>query len=190
MPNAHPRPYRAGSIFGEGIRHPLDRERRSQWKARLAMHERAGRITSDHEKIGLAMLRRLGQDGRLDPSHTTIANDCGKAASTVQRALKRLAACGLLGWLRRIVRDGNRVVQTSNAYLLTLGNPPSFPENRCEARTDRQTRKDRDSSVHQTVLDVSDGDRAEARTALASRQAAVLAAMAQKRLTRGAVARS
>jgi DNA-binding transcriptional MocR family regulator len=145
------------------------------------MHERAGRITADHEKIGLALLKRLGQDGRLDPSHATIAQDCGKAVSTVQRALKRLAECGLLGWLRRIARDGNRVVQTSNSYMLTLGNPPTFPESRCETPIARQTRKDRDSSAQQPIPEPSERERLGAQAALAAiaarRQAAVLDAM-------------
>jgi hypothetical protein len=149
------------------------------------MHERAGRITADHEKIGLALLRRLGTDGRLDPNHTTIADDVGKAVSTVPRALKRLAACGLLGWLRRIVRDASRVVQTSNAYMLTLGNPPTSPENSCETRTDRQTRKDRNCSMPRAVPEVSERGRMGARSALAEiaarRSAAVLAGLAARR---------
>jgi hypothetical protein len=191
----HPRPWHRGSVFGDGPRHPLDRERRAQWKARLAMHERAGRITATHEKVGLALLHRLGQDGRLDPSHATLASDTGRAPSTVKRALARLKQCGLVAWVLRIVRDGNRVVQTSNGYLVTLGSAPVFPESRCKARTDLGTLK-LDISTAQTTLPmvVAEGDRQDAKTALAkiaaNRQAAVLAALTQKRLTRGAVVRT
>jgi hypothetical protein len=115
------------------------RERRAQWRARLDMHERAGRITPAHEKIGLALLKRLGQDGRCDPSHETLAIDSGKDVSTVQRALKRFHACGLVSWVRRLTRAGQRVSQTSNAYILTVGNPPNFPANRCERQSAEQT---------------------------------------------------
>jgi hypothetical protein len=176
MPAAHPRPWRRDSVFGDGLRIPMCRERRAQWKARIAMHERAGRITSDHEKIGLALLKRLGQDGRCDPSHETLAADSGKAASTVQRALKRLAECGLLGWLRRIVREGSRVVQTSNSYMLTLGNPPTFPEYRCETRTDRQTLQ----AVIPYVPTASAAEIAAAQIVLAQRRASIEARLIMK----------
>jgi hypothetical protein len=179
MPNAHPRPWRRDSVFGDGLRIPMCRERRAQWKARLAMHERAGRITSDHEKIGLALLKRLGQDGRCDPSYQTLATDSGKAASTVQRALRRLADCGLLGWLRRIVREGSRVVQTSNSYMLTLGNPPTFPEYRCKTRTARQTLQIDIPYVPIT----SPAEIATAQQALAMRRAAFQAQASRERHT-------
>jgi hypothetical protein len=186
MSNAHAHPWHRGSIFGEGPRHPLDRERRAVWKARLAMHERAGRITSDHEKIGEALLKRLGTDGRCDPSHATLAADTGKDVSTVKRALKAFHACGLVSWAKRIVRAGQRVVQTSNAYLLTLGAAPNFPADRCEVPSARQTLKDIDSSVQQSVPEVSERERREAQAAMAKRRAVVDARL----LTRGAVART
>jgi AraC-like DNA-binding protein len=100
------------------------RERRAQWKARLHMHRRAGRITALHEDIGLAMLRRHGQDGRLDPSHDTIADDAAASPRTVRRALERMAGCGLVMWARRLVRVGSCVEQASNAYVLTLSEVP------------------------------------------------------------------
>ena len=88
------------------------------------MHRRAGRITALHEDIGLAMLRRQGANGRLDPSHATIANDAGASPRTVRRAL---ASCGLLLWARRIVRIGLCAEQASNAYVLTLGDVSQIP---------------------------------------------------------------
>jgi hypothetical protein len=175
MPNLRPPRWHRGSIFGDGPRHPLDRERRAQWKARLAMHERAGRITSDHEKIGEALLKRLGTDGRCDPSHATLAADTRKDVSTVKRAMKAFQACGLVSWARRIVRDGRRVVQTSNAYLLTLGAAPNFPADRCEVPSARETIKDRDSSVQIGLPEVSERERREARDVMAKRQAVIQA---------------
>jgi DNA-binding transcriptional MocR family regulator len=145
------------------------RERRAQWRARLDMHERAGRITPAHEKIGLALLKRLGQDGRCDPSHETLAIDSGKDVSTVQRALKRFHACGLVSWVRRLTRAGQRVSQTSNAYVLTAGNPPNFPSNRCERQSAGQTLQ----SSFPTAPVATLADVRAAQAALARRRAAV-----------------
>jgi AraC-like DNA-binding protein len=123
LPNRHhdhPRPWHRGSEFGDGLRWPLDRERRAVWKARLDLARRAGRITALHEKIGLALLRRLGTDGRCDPAHDTIAADVGCGSRTVRTALARLFELGLLKWINRLVRVGDRVEQTSNAYMLIV----------------------------------------------------------------------
>jgi hypothetical protein len=135
------RPYRSGSVYGDGHRVPMCRERRAQWKARVVMFRRAGKLTPLHEDIGLAMLRRLGADGRLDPSQATIADDAGGSDRTVRRALERMQACGLVRWTRRITRDGWRCAQTSNAYLLTLGDAPAIPGIPCGGQAGRQTTK-------------------------------------------------
>jgi hypothetical protein len=45
----------------------------AQWKARVGFLRRAGKLTALHAEIALALARRLGVDGRLDPSHATIA---------------------------------------------------------------------------------------------------------------------
>lgn len=184
MPTAHPRPWHRHSVFGPGIQHPLDRERRAVWKARIEMHRRAGRITANHALVAAAMLRRLGQDGRLDPAHQTLAADAGVSVSTTKRALKALADCGLVSWIRRIARQGQRVMQVSNSYLLSLGQPPAFPANRCECQRGRETLQRRDSSVQQAVLNIPEPARREAQAALARRRAVV----EQELLTRGAVA--
>jgi hypothetical protein len=64
-------------------------------------------------------VKRLGEDGRLDPSYATLAKDADCDPRTVGRALCRMRDLGLLRWQRRIVRDGPYVEQTSNAYELT-----------------------------------------------------------------------
>src|SRR3954464_6471388 len=69
----HPRPWHRGSVFGDGHRVPMDRERRAVWKARVEIHCRAGRITDGYSYVALALLKRLGTDGRCDPSHQTLA---------------------------------------------------------------------------------------------------------------------
>ena len=120
MPNPHPRPWHRGSEFGDGLRFPLDRERRAVWKARLDLARRAGRLTALHEKIGLALLRRQGTDGRCDPSHDTIAADVGCCPRTVRTALAALSELGMVKWVNRLVRVGHRTEQTSNAYTLIV----------------------------------------------------------------------
>lgn len=149
--SAHPRPWHRGSSFSEGLRHPLDRERCAQWKARLEMHRRAKKITAAEAYVGHTLLKRLGTDGRLDPAHQTLADDAGVSTSTVQRAVKALHDCGLLSWIRRVVRTGARVAQTSNSYLLTLGRPPAFLANRCECQHGLQTREIEFQAVQQPV---------------------------------------
>src|SRR6185312_14417570 len=115
------------SLFGPGPRRPLDREQRARFRFLLSAHRRARRITPLAEHVGEAMVRRLSVDGRCDPCHDTLAEHVGCAARTVRRALDALRALGLVLWQRRIVRDGWRVSQTSNAYLLVpnaVSNPP------------------------------------------------------------------
>ena len=133
----HPRPWHRGSVFGDGHRMPMDRERRAVWKARVEIHRRAGRLTDAGSYVALALLRRLATDGRCDPSHATLADDSGKSVDTVKRALKAMQKLGMIDWARRICREGSRVWQTSNSYLLWL----SQPVFRCEGDSARETRR-------------------------------------------------
>jgi len=136
----HPRPWRRGSVFGDGPRRPLTADERRAWPARADLERRAGRLTATHLLVAGALLRRLGADGRCDPSHATLAVDAGCDASTVGRALKALQAVGLVSWERRLVRrawpvggaGATRAEQASNAYELTLPGRPVAP------RTERQ----------------------------------------------------
>jgi hypothetical protein len=137
----HPRPWHRGSVFGDGHRVPMDREKRAVWKARVEIHRRAGRITDGHSYVALALLKRLGSDGRCDPSHETLSTDSGESLDTVKKALKALYGLGMVDWLRRLIREGTRVRQTSNSYLLMLGQRAGVPANRCEADSARGTPK-------------------------------------------------
>jgi DNA-binding transcriptional MocR family regulator len=134
------RRWRKGSEFGTGLRRAMGHDARKQWLARLEIHRRGRRLTPTHELVARAMLKRLSVEGRCDPSHQTLADDTGASVSTVQRALDRLAECGLVTWCRRIVRVGRRAVeQISNAYMLTLGDVPKLPVFSSKRQTDRQT---------------------------------------------------
>jgi hypothetical protein len=69
----------------------------------------------------MVLVNLLGADGRLDPSHATLAALASVSEDTVHRQLDRMRALGLLFWQRRLVRDeatGWRCEQTSNAYVL------------------------------------------------------------------------
>jgi hypothetical protein len=136
------RRWRGGSEFGPGRRVPLCRERRAVWKARLHLARRAGRITPAHVDVGDALLRRQGVDGRLDPSHATLAADAGHGERTVRRALGAMQDCGMVAWDRRLVRSGWAARQTSNAYVLTVGETADFPAPRYGGQHGRQTLKE------------------------------------------------
>ncbi len=137
----HPRPWRRGSVFGDGPRRPLSAEERRAWIARADLERRAGRLTPTHLLVAHALLRRLGADGQCDPAHATLAHDAGCDPSSVLRALQALQAVDLVTWERRLVRrpwpaggsGATRAEQTSNAYELLLPGRPVAPreERRC-----------------------------------------------------------
>ena len=117
MPKSDRRWHR-NSIFGDGPRVRLDREQRAQWKAKLQLQRRPGRLTIGTADVGRALCNMLGNDGRLDPSHATIATRAGVHISTVKRALEQLAEFGFLSWTRRLIRRAWRCEQTTSAYVL------------------------------------------------------------------------
>ena len=168
MPKVHPRPWRSGSVFGDGARRPLDREQRARFKYLLTAHRRTRRLTPLAEMIGHAMVRRLGVNGKLDPSHDTIADDVGCGARSVRRALAALRALGLLIWQCRLVRDGWRCSQTSNSYVLVPG-AGTLAAPACGGQTGRETKTLMNQGLTYLPL-ISDRDREAAREALASRR--------------------
>jgi hypothetical protein len=118
MPTPHPRPWHRGSVFGDGLRRPLDRNQRARFRFLVDAHHRTGRITRAHRDVGLALLKRHGVDGRCDPAHATLAADADCSERTVRRATTAMRDVGLLRWQTRLVRAGWRAEQTSNAYEL------------------------------------------------------------------------
>ena len=87
MPRPHPRPWHGGSVFGPGPRRRLDRNQRARFRFLLNAHKRAGRLTDKTEDVGAALLKRLSDAGRCDPSQATLANDAGCEERTVRRAI-------------------------------------------------------------------------------------------------------
>jgi hypothetical protein len=174
MPTPHPRPWHRGSVFGDGARRPLDRGQRATFNYLVKAHRRAGRLTACAKDVAEALLRRLGTSGQLDPTHERIAEDADCDTRTVRRALDALRAVGLVIWQCRLVRDGWRAVQTSNAYMLLTpaGNPPEFRAARCGGQNGRETK----SLMNQRLTylpQMSDYDRDAARDALAQRRAVI-----------------
>ena len=115
MPKFH-----KASILGPGPRVVLDREQRAQFRAKMKLQRRPGRLSLGAMAVGDALVGMLGPDGRLDPCHETLAELARVSISTVKRALAKLEAFGFLTWCRRLGRHGARVAQTSNAYALTV----------------------------------------------------------------------
>jgi len=139
----HPRPWRRGSLFGDGPRRPLSADERRIWLARAELERKARRLTALHVDVAGALLKRLGVEGQCDPAHATLAEDAGCDPSTVLRAMNALREVGLVTWERRLVRrpwpaggrGATRAEQTSNAYELLLPDRPVAPreERRCSA---------------------------------------------------------
>ena len=118
--------WHSGSIFGSGPRIPLDREQRARYRALLLLNRRPGRLTLSASVIGRVLLDMLGEDGRLDPSHATIAARARVSIATVVRSLAQLRAFGFVSWVRRLVRTAWRTEQTSSAYALAVPSAPAF----------------------------------------------------------------
>jgi hypothetical protein len=179
MSSRHPRPWHRGSVFGDGPRRPLDRERRARFRYLLEAHYRAGRLPAKQQRVGTALLKRLSEDGRCDPAYDTLASDAGCSSRTARRATATMRDLGLLRWQMRLVRDeasGWRCAQTSNAYELTpsVDQPaPRMP--RCGGQSVSQT------EVVQIKSLFSPSDVAAAQAALAARRAVVEAKMLMRR---------
>jgi hypothetical protein len=168
MSRPHPRPWHRGSQFGDGLRCPRDRNQRARFKYLLAAHYRAGRLPAKQERVGLALLKRLGTDGQCDPAYDTLASDAGCSARTARRATVRMREFGLLHWQRRLVRTDWRAEQTSNQYVLISTAPEPAPRvPRCGGQSGRET-----SSIKIQSL-FAEPDVLAAEAALARRRAVI-----------------
>ena len=128
------RRWRDGSEFGRGARRPMCREQRAQFVAKLKLGRRTKGVTQAMQRIGEIMVRMMADDGRLDPSMQTLASLAAVSRQTVVAALARLEEFGFLRRTRRLVRVGNRVEQTSNAYVLSVPTTESSFQTRVQTR--------------------------------------------------------
>jgi len=81
----------------------------------------ARQITGKTHIVLQALASFTGLHGTF-PAHETLAAKAGCSVRTVIRALDQAYALGLVERTRRMVRRGNRLVRTSNAYrLLSVG---------------------------------------------------------------------
>lgn len=119
-----------------------------------------------------------------------LAEDVGCGARTVRRARVALRSCGLVVWVQRLVRDGWRAAQTSNAYRLTLGDPPKIPVPRCGGQSDRETPKKDLFPVGQPPATATPEERQKARAELtqiaAQREPSIKATLLANRRCSGA----
>jgi hypothetical protein len=123
--------------FAPGPRCPLNRDQRGIMRQRFRAARLGRHITALHEQIGLEGLRILGSDGRLDPAHATLASRVACCERTVSTAFRRFRNLGLMDWVQRLVRLGQQVRQTSNAYFFRLTGP--IPERiRCDRKPCRE----------------------------------------------------
>lgn len=94
-------------------------------------HKRKGRRNGPIGHVGLEVLRALWNvvdfsTGRLEPSLQWLMEVTGRCRDAVVTALKRLARCGFVRWIRRFEYTGERgyrtpgVKQVSNAYALDV----------------------------------------------------------------------
>lgn len=93
-----------------------------------------GRRNGPIGHVGLEVLKALWHvvdfsSGRLEPSIVWIMDATGRCRDAVVSALKRLAKCGFVSWVRRFAYTGQRgfrtpeVRQETNAYALAV--PPT-----------------------------------------------------------------
>jgi hypothetical protein len=133
---ARPVPYYQDSLFTVPAGRKLSREDRRIIQAQLRIHCRNRVMTRLHVAVieELLKLRLQLEEGRLlYPSQEWLADLVGCCEKTVREALRRANRLGLVSWVRRIVRKGATVRQTSNTYELHPGTAKLVP--RCAGRT-------------------------------------------------------
>lgn len=143
--HTHPR-VRGGSVFTADYR-PLNRNDIARILFCAEAMDRRTHQPGQHGGVigrsGLAVLRALAvcflnkRTGRLDPSLAALAKAANLARSTVQEAVKRLQAAGIVEKVRRMTRKRvrvwqestcryvtkNQVRQITNAYRLNVSQP-------------------------------------------------------------------
>jgi len=97
-------------------------------------------LPAKQERVGLALLKRLGTDGQCDPCYDTLGADAGCSARTARRATASLRDLGLLSWQCRLTRTEWRAEQTSNQYELLTTAAPMLLSPCCGGQNVRETR--------------------------------------------------
>jgi hypothetical protein len=107
------------------------------WHQRLREQAAVRNITLVHVEIATRLygLLEVGED-RI--THARLAKDTRHGISTVQDALRRLRALGLIAWEQRYEMRGGLRRQAANAYRITIPAEPARP--RPELRRRRPAR--------------------------------------------------
>jgi hypothetical protein len=170
--------WRRDAIFGDGPRHPLDRNGRARFRFLARQHRASNRLTACDLDVAEVLVSALGDDGRLDLAHATIAERALCHPTTARRALQRLRELGLVQWVRRLVRGsdtGWRAAQTSNAYCLFDAPRLSLPHRILKTRFTSRTACASQQRLAQPIA--TSAEIAVAREALERRRRTVEAAM-------------
>ena len=119
------RAWHKGSGFGPGLRICMAVADRALFRVKLKLSKGCRRLTAAARDVGQVLVNMLGEDGRLDPCHQTLADLVGCTVRTVQRALDQLRQEGFVTWERRIARraaDGSfTVVGRSKEFVISGG---------------------------------------------------------------------
>jgi hypothetical protein len=129
-------PYHQDSQFAAPPALKLSQDDRRVIRAQLGIHCRNREITRLHRDLLLRLLNQrlaLRDDQLLYPSHQWLADLEGCCPRSVGEAMRRGNRLGLVSWVRRLVRKGASVRQSSNAYVLHPGTAKLVP--RCAGRT-------------------------------------------------------
>ena len=131
------RPFAGGQVRAARRRAAVMLRTARKVELRTLRHRRAvrkGLRTGAIGRVGLEVLEILlmkfldYRTGCLEPAVATIADELGRAYSSVHRALKRLREAGWLYWMRRCRPTGNgegpQIEQITNAYVIDV--PPGL----------------------------------------------------------------
>jgi hypothetical protein len=139
--------------LGQAQRARIMEEARRREKATYLRGSR--RHGGDLRETGLRVLwtllyRGWGRAGACDPALAQIAHEARLARSTVQEALGRLRAAGILWWIPRGLVVGHRWVQVTSAYLFS-------GLDRWAPLSDTGSRQPLESSVYKKAVDKEHG---------------------------------
>lgn len=97
-----------------------DKDHRKVWLCRVDQIPTGGVLPNNIKAVAKVLLNMSDRIGVSWPSHETISDRADVSVSVVKRALKALREAGVLEWSKRFVRNGWKVVQSSNSYRLIL----------------------------------------------------------------------
>jgi hypothetical protein len=111
-----PRAKRGSTPVASWQRQPLGQAQRARIMEEARRREKATYLRG-LRVLWTLLYRGWGRAGACDPALVQIASEARLARSTVQEALSRLRAAGILWWVPRGLVVAHRWVQVTSAYL-------------------------------------------------------------------------